>query len=209
MSEPSTIRDIANLLQGWLKEVVQQELAQRGEGPPDKEESFAVMLTPQDAEAKQLRTRRFREALVGIEIDLLDQPDLNYRAVLNVVTHNIGASLQALGVLEPAEGIASPVTLDFRRHQSFPALVALHRYVALPRTTRAMHRINIDQHWPAGATLFLAEYRQWQPRLIRGPSHDEFHFGLFAWNLRNDRDLCFMPVATAPTPNGPAAAKWR
>lgn len=192
-----TFRDLVTVLQGWLKETVQQEL-QRAQPHEEPQAALEQMLNPRDPEAKEVRARRYREALAGLEGSLLDQPSVAYRGVLNLVTHNIGASLQELGLLQPEQGIADPQVMDFRRHSTFPALVALRRYVALPRTTRAMQEVKLDQFWPASATLFLAEYRQWQPRYLRAPAHDEFHFGLFAWNLANPYDLCFMPVASVP-----------
>ena len=193
----STIRELVTLLQGWLKETVQQEL-QRTEPREEPQAALDQMLNPRDPEVREVRARRYREALAGLEGSLLDQPSIAYRGVLNLVTHNIGASLQELGLLQPERGIAEPQVMDFRRHSTFPALVSLHRYIALPRMTRAMQEVKLDQFWPGNATLFLAEYRQWQPRLLRGPAHDEFHFGLFAWHAANPQDLCFIPVTNVP-----------
>ncbi len=88
--------------------------------------------------------------------------------------------------------------MDFRKHATYPAIVAPRRYVALPRLTRALREIGLARYWSPDATVYLTEYREWQPRFLRGPAHDDERFGLFAWSTLHGSDLCFLPLSRVP-----------
>ncbi|MBA3532796.1 MAG: hypothetical protein H0T73_12800 [Ardenticatenales bacterium] len=194
-----TVKELATVLKGWLVETINQELETRRQGVPKREENLGQMLRPDEADAvRKVRANRFREALAGIETMLLGHEEIEYRSVLDHVLHNIGASLQSLGLLAPEAGLIDAPQFDFRTHPTFPAMVAPRRYVALPTLTRAMAEIGLSRHWAMSATLYLAEYREWQPRFLRGPAHDDERFGLFAWNNLYHKDVCFMAMSRVP-----------
>ncbi len=193
-----TVKDLAVVLRDWLVETINQELEASRSREERREENLDAMLQPSDATTKQVRARRFREALAGLETMLLGQQEIEYRPVLDHIVHNIGASLQGLGLLAPEGGLVDAPKFDFRKHATFPAMVAPRRYIALPRLTRAMETMGFSRYWSPGATAYLTEYRAWQPRFLRGPAHDEVRFGLFVWNNLYQKDLCFLPLSRVP-----------
>jgi hypothetical protein len=195
-----TVKELATLLKGWLVETINQELETRARGTPRKPgEKLDEMLRPNEADAvRKVRARRFREALAGIETLLMGQGEIEYRPVLDHVLHNVGASLQMLGLLAPEAGLADGPEFDYRNLATFPALVAPRRYVALPLLTRTLYEMGFGRYWAPNAQIYLTEYREWQPRFLRGPAHDDERFGLFAWNNLHANDACFLPMSRVP-----------
>ncbi len=194
-----TVKELAVILKDWLVETIQQERETARRVGTSSDDTLGTMLQRGDADAaKKVRARRFREALAGLESLLMGQREIEYRPVLDHIVHNIGASLQVLGLFVPEAGLVDGPTFDFRRHASFPACVAPRRFVALPRLTQAMERIGMARHWTPGARVFLTEYREWQPRWLRGPAHDDERFGLFAWGTLSQKDVCFLPLSRVP-----------
>lgn len=193
-----SMKDLSTLLKGWLMDTVYQEL-EKNRRPAAKEgEGLGAMLQPSDDGARKVRARRFREALAGLETMLIGQDQIEYRPVLDHILHNIGASLQGLDMLVPEAGLVEGPQLDYRALSAFPAMVAPRRYVAMPLLTQAMGQMGFGHSWLPGTTVYLVEYREWQPRLLRRPAHDDERFGLFTWSSLYAKDICFLPMSRVP-----------
>jgi hypothetical protein len=195
-----TVKELATVLKGWLVETINQELEARAKAAQRKPgEKLDEMLRPDEADAtRRVRARRFREALAGIETLLMGQEEIEYRPILDHVAHNIGASLQMLGLLTPSAGLVDGPQFDYRALSAYPAMVAPRRYVALPLLTRTLYEMGFGRYWAPNAQVYLTEYREWQPRFLRGPAHDDERFGLFAWHSLHQRDICFLPMSRVP-----------
>jgi hypothetical protein len=46
--------------------------------------------------------------------------------------------------------------------------------------------------------VYLVEYREWQPRFLRAPAHDDERYTLFAWGNLHQQDVCFLPMGRVP-----------
>jgi hypothetical protein len=194
-----TVRQFAAVLKDWMVETINQELESHRQGAQQRGEELGTMLERSDANvAKKVRARRFREALAGLESTLVGQQEIEYRGVLDHVLHNIGASLHMLGLLAPESGLLDGPEFDFRGHSTFPAMVAPRRFIALPLVTRALGEMGFSRFWMAGASVYLTEYREWQPRFLRGPAHNDERYGLFVWSNLASRDVSFFPMSRVP-----------
>ncbi len=196
-------REIANLLKTWLLDTVKTELEKNRTGPSKSHpgEELGTMLDKRkegDSAARKVRAKRFREALAGLETLLMGTTEIDYRTVLDRVIHNVGANLMALELFEPQQPLTNVPELDYRALSSFPAKVILRRYIAFPRLTHALGEFGLDRYWVPGAQAYIAEYREWQPRLVLRAKHDAVRLGLFVWSNMASRDICFFPMSIVP-----------
>ena len=200
-----TVKELANLFKGWLIESVDKERKKNVQASQKPDHDLDTMLQhPTDDKAtRKVRALRFREALAGLESLLIGQRDIKFALVLDHILQNIGSSLQGLNLLVPAGGLLNGPHLDYRSMFFFPAMVAPRRYIALPLLTKTMLNIGLGRYWPANATVFLTEYREWQPRFLAFPAHDDERYGLFVWNNLSSKEISFLPMN--PVPDGQVA----
>jgi hypothetical protein len=196
-------RELANLLKTWLLDTVKTELEKNrpASGAPRSNEELGTMLDKRkqgDDAARKIRAKRFREALAGLESQLMGTTEIDYRTVLDRVIHNIGASLMELDLFDPQQPLTNVPELDYRALSSFPAKVTPRRYVMLPRVTETLAQFGLNRFWVTGARAYLTEYREWQPRLLLQNKHDAVRLGLFVWSSVTSRDICFLPMSIVP-----------
>ncbi|MGB0385350.1 MAG: hypothetical protein ACPGWR_11050 [Ardenticatenaceae bacterium] len=197
-----SVKELAGIVKGFIIDKVHKELEKSLQASRQSDEELETMLVHGDDNdhdaARKVRALRFREALAGLESLLVGQRDIYFAPVLDHILQNIGATLQALGLLTPAGGLVNGPHLDYRSLSFFPAMVAPRRYVPLPMLTQAMSTIGLGRYWPNNATVFLAEYREWQPRFWGYPAHDDERMGLFVWNNLGSKQICFLPLNPVP-----------
>ncbi len=200
-----TVKELAYLFKGWLIETVNKELGKNIEPLSGLNDNLDEVLQYEqnDNGLGKVRALRFREALAGLESLLVNKRDIEFAPVLDHIVQNIGASLQGLDLLMPASGLVNGPQLDYRSMLLFPAMVAPRRYIPLPILTKTMLKIGLGKYWPANSTVFLTEYREWQPRFLRLPAHDDECYGLFVWNNLPSKQVCFFPLH--PLPDSPFA----
>jgi len=195
-----TVKELAHLFKGWLIDTFHKELNKKKQNEPMLNDNLDEMLQSDqnDDGLRKVRALRFREALAGLESLLVNKRDIEFAPVLDHMVQNIGASLQGLDLLVPAGGLVDGPQLDYREISFFPAMVAPRRYAALPILTKTMLKIGLGEYWPANATVFLTEYREWQPRFWRLPAHDDERYGLFVWKNLPSKQICFFPLHPIP-----------
>lgn len=199
--QPITVKELAGIFKGWLMETAKQELEKRVQGSQDLQEELEALVPideEKDSVVRKVRAQRFREALGGMERLLIGQQEIRYASVLDHILHNIGSSLQALGLLMPSGGLLHAPQLNYRSLSTFPAMVAPRRYLALPTLSKVMSRLSLGREWKRGTTVYLVEYREWQPRFLSLPAHDDERYGLFAWNQLHHKDVYFFPMNPVP-----------
>lgn len=201
-SDNLSSRELATLLKTWLLDTVKTELEKNRPASTTRSgEELGTMLDKRkqgDDAARKIRAKRFREALAGLESQLMGSTELDYRTVLDRVIHNVGASLMELDLFDPQQPLTQVPELDYRALSSFPAKVVPRRYVTLPRVTQALADFGLSRFWVAGARAYLTEYREWQPRLLLRTKHDAVRLGLFVWSSVTSRDICFLPMSVVP-----------
>lgn len=195
-----TVKELAHLFKGWLIETFHKDINKNIEDATELNDHLDEMLQSQqnDDGLRKVRALRFREALAGLEGLLVNKRNIEFAPVLDHIVQNIGASLQGLDLLIPAGGLVDGPQLDYRSMSFFPAMVAPRRYAALPTLTKTMLKIGLGKYWPAHATVFLTEYREWQPRFLRLHAHDDECYGLFVWNNLPNKQICFFPLHPIP-----------
>ncbi len=196
-SDNLSSRELAQALKTWLMETIRTEFDKNRPTTARSGEELGTMLDKSreaDDATRKVRARRFREALAGLETLLMGTRELDYRSVLDRVIHNIGANFQALELFQPQQPLTNVPELDYRTLSAFPAKVLLQRYIAMPNTTQALSSFGLNRYWLPHTRAFLAEYREWQPRLFRRPEHDHKRIGLFAWSSITSRDITFLPM---------------
>lgn len=193
-----TVKELAQVFKGWLIETVHKELGKNTQITPNDNFDEILYSEPNDDGLRKIRALRFREALAGLESLLVNQRDIEFAPVLDHIVQNIGASLQGLDLLVPAGGLVDGPQLDYRAMFFFPAMVAPRRYIALPVLTKTMLKIGFGEYWPAKATVYLTEYREWQPRFLRPPAYDDERYGLFVWSHLSNKQICFFPLHAMP-----------
>lgn len=200
--QPITVKELAGIFKTWLMDTAKQELEKRMQTAEDLQqelESLVPIDQEKDSVVRKVRAQRFREALGSMETLLIGQQEIRYAPVLDHILHNIGSSLQALGLLMPSGGLVHAPQLDYRSCPTFPAMVAPRRYVALPTLTKVMSRLSFGREWKRGTTVYLVEYREWQPRFLSLPAHDDERYGLFAWNELHHKEIYFFPMNPVPS----------
>lgn len=195
--QPVTVRELAELMKTLLRDSIHQQVENWQERQVPGE-SLGTLLEPTEDVSRRVRARRFREAMTGVETLLMGERELNYQSVLELVLHNIGGSLRALGLLSPEGGLAAGPELDFRQSGSYPAMIAPVRYIPLPAVHNAMVSLGFARYFAPEASLYLTEYRVWQPRLLRGPAYEARGYGLFAWDRLERGEMVVLPLHPLP-----------